>query len=141
MTKNHAVPVLTVLLLSVLAGCSGRVDIRGKVTFPDGTPVPCGQILFEKEGFVASGEIQSDGTYRLGTFKKGDGIPPGEYKVYFCGVLKQKRVENRMPGSKKAMSMGIPIPLLAAKYDSAGTSDLKCVVGKSAAHDFQVEPR
>ena len=140
---------LTVLLLFFAAGCSEKVQVTGKVTLSDGSPVTNGQILFEKEGFVAWGEIQKDGTYRMGTIRPGDGIPQGEYGVYFNGVMKkneqqeQKVTTRGMDGTRKTTSMNIaiPIPLLDKKYDSAKTSGLTCSVTKSTVLNVTVELR
>lgn len=134
------------LLFSVffLSGCSDNVKVTGKVTLLNGNPVTRGQILFEKEGFVAWGEIQKDGTYRMGTIKPGDGIPTGDYGVYFTGVMKDSSQTVQNPSKNKsapAMGLSMPIPLLDKKYDSAKTSGLTCSVTKSTVYNVEVEPR
>jgi hypothetical protein len=73
-------------LLLAAAGCGkGLHPVRGKVAFEDGTPLAGGQVVCEmKEGertVMARGEVQDDGTFRLGTFKPGDGARPGKYQV------------------------------------------------------------
>jgi hypothetical protein len=59
--------------------------VRGKVTYPDGKPVTEGMVVFESKGqekaVTARGEIQSDGSYTLSTYKPGDGAPLGKYRV------------------------------------------------------------
>jgi hypothetical protein len=78
------------LALTGAAGCGGThlYPVRGTVAFKDGapiTPLVGGQVVFEplepgaKES--ARGEIQPDGTFRLGTYQNGDGAPPGQYQV------------------------------------------------------------
>jgi hypothetical protein len=77
----------SVALLAVLsAGCGARYHpVHGKVTYEDGTPVTKGIVVFESKGadkaLTARGDLQSDGTYRLGTQKPGDGAPAGMYRV------------------------------------------------------------
>ena len=139
------------VMLSVLfsVGCSDMVQVTGKVTLPDGTPIKNGQIMFEKEGFVAWGEIQRDGTYRMGRIKSGDGIPLGEYGIYFSGVVKEiEQMENKMATrgmdgkvQTTTMSLGMPIPLLEPKFDSIRTSGLTCSVTKSTVYNVEVELR
>src|SRR5262249_14412620 len=73
-------------VLLALTGCGNRLyPVRGTVTLEDGTPITKGMIICERfEGgpaVSAQGAIQSDGTYRLGTTKPGDGLPPGKYRV------------------------------------------------------------
>jgi hypothetical protein len=77
---------VAVLCLAGAAGCgSGPHPVRGTVTLEDGTPVTGGMVTFEtkdvEKPVTARGEIQPDGTYNLGTYKPGDGAPPGVYRV------------------------------------------------------------
>ena len=59
------------------AGCSNHVPLRGTVTFSDdGAPLPNGMVIFEAGAFSAVGPIKPDGTYRVGSLKENDGIPP-----------------------------------------------------------------
>jgi len=69
-----------------LTGCGDRLyPVRGTVALEDGTPVTRGVIICERfdggPAVSAQGEIKPDGTFRLGTTKPGDGLPPGRYKV------------------------------------------------------------
>src|SRR5262245_16588694 len=75
-----------VAVLAGAAGCSGgRQPVRGRVTYPDGTPVTEGNVIGQMGEGVTSvtvqGEIKSDGTFSWGTERPGDGAPPGKYKV------------------------------------------------------------
>jgi hypothetical protein len=77
---------LSALLVAGAAGCGGGLyPVSGKVTLNDGTPLTKGLVIFEgQEGdkkVTARGELQADGTYRLGTKRPGDGAPPGKYQV------------------------------------------------------------
>ena len=74
------------LVLFAAGGCGPRLyPVRGTVTYPDGRPVTEGLVVFESDGAAkpvsARGEIQPDGRYRLSTFRPGDGVPPGKYRV------------------------------------------------------------
>jgi hypothetical protein len=77
------VPVF-LLLLSV-TGCTRYYPVHGTVTYPDGTPVTEGLVVFESQdggkAVTARGDIQPDGSYRLSIAKPGDGVPPGKYRA------------------------------------------------------------
>ena len=59
--------------------------VRGKVTFPDGTPLEGGRVEFElvssKHRVSARGVIRPDGSFELGTFQPGDGALAGEHRA------------------------------------------------------------
>src|SRR5262245_63989625 len=74
------------LILTMAAGCGPSLyPVEGKVTLEDGNPMPSGIVSFEmQEGeklVMARGTIAGDGSYRLGTYKAGDGALPGKYRV------------------------------------------------------------
>jgi hypothetical protein len=80
---------VTVTAVLVAAGCGGGADgtypVRGTV-YLDGQPakeLAGGTVVFNSTELhkSASGEIQTDGTYRLGSLKKDDGAFPGKYQV------------------------------------------------------------
>jgi hypothetical protein len=73
----------------VAAGCSGGADspspVHGTV-YLDGKPakeLAGGTVTFNSEELnkSASGEIEADGSYRLGSLRKDDGAIPGKYLV------------------------------------------------------------
>ncbi|QEL17947.1 carboxypeptidase-like regulatory domain-containing protein [Limnoglobus roseus] len=73
------------LVLTLLAGCgSGYYPVTGKVTYPDGSPLPAGTVIGEAtingQPVSVQGNIEADGNFRLGTDKPGGGVPPGSYK-------------------------------------------------------------
>lgn len=82
---------IPVLICAVAAaGCGNKVSLRGKVTYSDdGGPLTSGSVCFISDDFMARGTIQSDGTYRVGSIKETDGIPPGTYGVYISGALRE----------------------------------------------------
>jgi hypothetical protein len=79
--------LVALLILVAAAGCGGSklYPVEGKVIFPDDTPLTAGTVEFgpvDKDAILAPrGEIQADGTFRMSTFKEGDGAPEGEYRV------------------------------------------------------------
>jgi hypothetical protein len=113
------------LLLGIVfvAGCNGgKVPLKGKVTFSDdGSPLITGIVIFSTPTFQARGEVQPDGTFRVGSEGDRDGLPPGEYDVNIVNASVEK------PGTD---GNGW-IFLIDKKYDSAKTSGLKLVVDSS----------
>ncbi len=67
---------------------------KGTVTFMPAKP---------GEGNTATGEIQSDGSFTLGTAAKGDGVQPGDYKVAIVSVESEATMDaagKRSPRSR-----------------------------------------
>ena len=139
--------VVPLLVLIFLAGC-GDPKVTGKVTFPDGTPLTKGQVLFQKEGFVAAGDIRSDGTYSAGKNKDGDGLPPGKYEVFIAGATMAGELQNAPAPSEglgsadsRAHEMAETIHLVHRKYTNPNTSGLTVEVkNKAVKFDITVEP-
>ena len=68
------------------AGCGGGyLPVHGKVTLPDGSPVPGCTVIFEGQAggkaISARGEVGPDGSFTMSTNRPGDGVPPGNYRV------------------------------------------------------------
>jgi hypothetical protein len=88
--------VLSAVLLVPCWGCgtsngqmSPLLAVRGKVTYK-GQPVAKGTIRFEPDGYgrPATGRLQSDGSFVLGTNKEGDGVVAGAHRVSVSGFDK-----------------------------------------------------
>lgn len=80
---------LAVLVAGPCWGCgSGNgtpvalIPVKGKVTYK-GQPLTKGLVVFEPDGYgrMASGQLQSDGTFELSTLKPGDGVVAGEHRI------------------------------------------------------------
>ena len=71
-----------VVAMIACAGCGGRSQVSGKVVFSDGTPLTYGTVNFTNNEVACKGQIEKDGTFKMRTFKPGDGVPPGTYKVF-----------------------------------------------------------
>jgi hypothetical protein len=65
------------------------VPVKGKVTYK-GRPLTSGVVHFEPDGYgrPATGKLQPDGSYTLGTLKEGDGVVAGEHLVTVGGFDK-----------------------------------------------------
>lgn len=100
---------LVALLLLPCAGCGSKagtfaattVPVKGKVTY-QGKPLTKGTIKFEPDsGREAHGEINSDGSFVLTTFKEGDGAVPGLHRVAVSGAGRQVPIKFANVSSSK----------------------------------------
>jgi len=138
--------ILAVIFCAV--GCSKNVKVSGKVTFPDGSPLTVGTVTFETASFAASGALNENGTYVIGSLSQRDGLPPGTYQVYIAGATYQGGTVNmnvptpNAAGGQTKTSMAMPMftPAVATKYTRGETSGITCEVKKSMTFDFTVEP-
>lgn len=128
-------------LFVVFAGCSGKVDVHGKVSFPDGKPLTKGAVVFQDERIMVQGDIRSDGTYSLGMLKNGDGCEPGHYQVFITGATDVELPPPREKASDPVIDTKIT-PLIDKKMMQPDTSGLTCVVekGMKLPFDITVEP-
>ncbi|MCL2004743.1 MAG: carboxypeptidase-like regulatory domain-containing protein [Planctomycetaceae bacterium] len=135
--KYHIFPLLFALLIA--AGCSGKVPLTGTVTFSDdGSPLPQGVIYFQSDTLVAQGGIQPDGTFRVGTDKTTDGLPPGTYRVYIGGAELSEFVPHTV-GIHQTLRQNIT-PLIDTKYNDPATSGLSVEVdNRTRTFDIQVD--
>jgi len=132
----------------LLTGCSDHAQISGTVTLTDGTPVARGHVVFENDTISARGEIQPDGSFRMGTRSATDGVPRGEYTVYLTGATQVgQAVEGRIMSGGALSGLGtetvsIPslTPVVAIEYTSGSTSPLRFTAERSATFDIVVPP-
>lgn len=122
---------IATLVIVTLSGCgAGLQPVRGKVTLPDGKPAAGSQVVFEsdQEGkkISARGDVLDDGSYQLSTFKPGDGVPPGKYKVQ---VNPPPMVNAEGPYSAP----------FNAKYSSFQSSGLEFEVKSGATNEFPIQ--
>lgn len=122
---RHNLPMVALLafLSAALTGCGSdsfkTAPVKGKIIF-NGKPVPQGTVMFVPvtPGPTATGQINSDGTYSLTTFKKGDGAVLGKHKV----VVDAK---NELPAVfPPGADPPTPPPIVPDKYISHATTDL-----------------
>ena len=80
------------LLCTTLCGCGSdnrleTATVSGKVTY-NGDPLQIGSLLFVPVGGGPSAQanIESDGTYTMGTYETKDGAIPGEHKVMINAI-------------------------------------------------------
>jgi hypothetical protein len=114
--------VLLATAFVTLVGCGGdhlkTAVVRGKVTC-NGKPVPNGTISFiPTAGPTATGEIQSDGSFTLTTYRKDDGAVLGQHTVV---IVAMEDMSTRLPEARNPL----PPPIVPEKYTSLATTDLR----------------
>jgi hypothetical protein len=90
----------------LVAGCGSQVPtvpLQGKVTW-QGKPLTDGTVTFSPVKVAAglpnrpaSGELGPDGVYRLSSFRRGDGLLPGEYRVTVRSLLQWPNPDSDRP--------------------------------------------
>ncbi|MBA4192040.1 MAG: hypothetical protein C0467_29025 [Planctomycetaceae bacterium] len=115
----------------VVSGCgAGFAPVRGKVVYPDGTPVtdmPNAQVVFEGvgadgKGYSAAGTLDADGHFVLTTEKTGDGAVAGKNKVLIAPYI---------PNPEQP-----PPKVMDPRFESFATSGLEAEVTASGPNDF-----
>jgi hypothetical protein len=119
--------------------------VKGKVTFPDGTPLTRGDVQFMTPTIVASGTIQPDGTYIIGSKKNNDGLPKGTYTVTVRAheeIGSDVKIPDTVSDARvDAGKRPVQVPsLIDLKYSSPESSGLSCNVQGATVFNITVEP-
>ena len=116
-----------------LSGCGDdRVPTypaSGRVVFPDGSPLPGGNIEFAPQaGTVktsARAMIEEDGTFRLTTFRDGDGALAGVHRV---AIIPARRRGQRADEAERSFD---------GKYQDFETSGLEATIASGSPNEFK----
>jgi hypothetical protein len=119
--KTNFVTILLLFIFLAIAGC-GEIKVGGKVTFPDGTPLSTGKIIFSDATHTFTAKIHKDGSFSLGKLKDGEGIPAGHYKVGIGEAFTEE-----FPAADKPP---IVTYLIAEKFRSPETSGIEFDIQK-----------
>jgi len=153
-TKTYRLMIVAALLLAVvpLAGCSKNVPLKGTVVFSDdGSPLTEGVICFTDGKNMARGDINPDGSFEMGFVGMKDGLPPGQYKVYFWGVGMSGAMSSSPPPDgpmemdamgnlRPVQTMGTRTYLIDPKYNDADTSGLEYeITGKTRTLEIKID--
>ncbi len=116
--------ILLVTTTMIFAGCSAGVyPVEGQLKWPDGSPAKelvGSMVEFEKSdppALSARAEVRDDGRFSLVTPGKGNGAPPGLYRVLVVAAL---------PNDRDA----VPPPIIDPKYQTFENSGLTYTVEK-----------
>ena len=117
------------------AGCGeGRVKtypVAGKVTFADGEPVRSGTVELESTEFgtTATGRIEDDGSFVLGTFTSNDGAAAGEHRA----IVVQMIIADGLVEHEKDHGRSVDV-----RYGDYETSDLTVEVLPQESNQIQL---
>lgn len=146
---NRNVKFFALLLVAaamVVSGCGGNVKVKGTVKFANGEPLPGGVVNFTDGQKNYRGEIQTDGTFEMRTFKPGDGIPKGTYQVFLSETLMLSSSGSKTiktgEGGKDELTLetiGKSTTTVDPKYNDPVNSGLKVDVTKSMTYDIVLE--
>ncbi|MCH2210721.1 MAG: carboxypeptidase regulatory-like domain-containing protein [Fuerstiella sp.] len=124
------------ILALLLFGCqTDRVStypVRGRVQYTDGTPVRVGTIELESVTFgtTASGRIQQDGSFVLGTYTSSDGAASGKHRVVVVQIIVS---DGTVQHTK---DHGRPVP---RRYGDYARSSLSVSVEPQPLNDLIIE--
>ncbi len=101
--------------------------VQGKVLY-NGNVLQFGSVTFQPQrGQPARGEIQSDGSFELATFRPGDGAMVGLHKVKIACYESQNPAAVKGPGEQR-LGRSL-IPLKYTLFDQSGlTADVQAGV-------------
>ena len=131
--KSSIVAILGVCLL-LLVGCGKNVQVKGKVTFEDGSPLTTGMVIFQAGSTQSKAPIEEDGSYVVGTLKADDGLPRGTYQVYITGAVEVSGI------SVTGAMLAPPVELIDSKFTKPETSGLTVEVKGRTTYDITVTP-
>ncbi|MEX0585683.1 MAG: hypothetical protein WD176_03505, partial [Pirellulales bacterium] len=103
------------LAAAIVSGCGdkrGLVPVKGRVTFDGGRPPKPGRLSFgptkTEGGFTnrpAQASFDADGKFEVASYKPGDGLTPGTYRVnVFC----MEHDPQPVPGGLEAVTYVAP---------------------------------
>ena len=126
------------LILMAMVGCSASeektYEVRGLVRYTDGKLLREGSVEFErmntKKPITATGRIQPDGTFELGTFELADGAVAGQHRVVV--------IAGQNDTSRHERPWLLPSIKLHPKYRDFKTSGLQFEVKPESNH-FVIE--
>jgi major membrane immunogen (membrane-anchored lipoprotein) len=111
--------LLTFVFLLCFVGCGSdqviTYPVKGRVVFQDGSPVRTGTVELESKQFgtTATGSINHDGTFVLGTYTANDGAADGQHNAIVVQIIIND-------GSiKHTIDHGVAVPSRYGDYDTS----------------------
>jgi len=135
----------------MLGGCGGvdkdmptLAKVSGKVTYK-GKPVTPGSVIFTpisgkggETGQVATGQLESDGSFTLTTFNTGDGAILGQHSVTVESRGGDINALNK-PKADGTIAYVLPKPAVPKKYLNPTSTPLKYTVEPGKDNFFEIE--
>jgi hypothetical protein len=107
-------------MMLLVAGCGQErvptYPVKGRVVFDDGQPVRSGTVELEsmEAPLTASGRIQNDGTFVLGTYTPDDGAAAGKHRAIVVQLIISDGV------SKHDLNHGRPVDARFGNFETSG---------------------
>jgi hypothetical protein len=128
--------IVALFLIVFAVGCGPNNKVTGKVTFPDGSPLTEGEVIFESPTLMAKGSIKKDGTYVMETGEL-KGVPQGTYQVSLGGFKFEEITFSGVQGAPPTITpLEIPVD---RKFLSSTRSGLTCEVKGRTTYNITVE--
>ncbi|MBN2296171.1 MAG: hypothetical protein JXM70_27315 [Pirellulales bacterium] len=131
--------IVGILCTIVIQGCGGTdrlstAKVSGLVTL-DGKPLSKGTVVFTPAaGRAATGKIQPDGTFVLGTYATSDGAVLGKHQV----AVVARETKSRQGGDPAAPPITGP-SLIPERYSNSATSGLTFEVTDDGKNEFNIQ--
>ena len=122
---------VAVMLFATCWGCGSDkvplphlIPVKGKVTYK-GQVLTTGVVRFELDGYgrMASGKLQTDGTYVVSTLKPADGVVAGSHRVFITETDKNLANDRAFEKFTQAATSGLTADVSSEKTEF--TFDLK----------------
>ena len=136
MNNNTIDCMVRMIALVAIVGCvrsdgMETAPVRGMVTLGGKPYTQGGSVVFRPEspGKMATAVIQSDGSFQLSTYARGDGAIIGKHKVMVSPPIPDSTDEN------------VDVPITSSipkKFRSPATSDLICEVKADITNDIPI---
>lgn len=132
------IPLFALCFTAACAGCSDSnpfdtAPVTGQVTYK-GKPLPYGTVSFRPQaGSPASGKIQPDGTFTLGTYEDQDGAIVGSHVVLITATEADAGAAQVVEAGTE---MTVPKSVIPQKYTSFSTSGLTAEVVAGQKNEF-----
>lgn len=133
--KNQLVGPLLASCCLFFTGCSEQLrtyPVSGKVRFSSGGLVRVGTVELKsrEHNIQARGQIQSDGSFTLTTYKEGDGAVEGKHDCVVVQFVMAEGISGHTPS---------PVGVVDRRYASYATSGLSAVVSPSEKNELLLE--
>jgi ribosomal protein S12 len=127
--------VSIIVTFAMSLGCdSGKLKtypVKGKVVFPNGSPVKVGTVETKSvdHGVQATGNIDLDGSFTLTTYRPNDGAVAGQHRCVVIQFVPVEEIPNYRPST-----MGV----VNRKHSTYSTSELTLTVKPDGPNEVQL---
>ena len=131
----HLATLSFVVMCFVLSGCSDQLrtyPVSGKVRFTSGGVVHVGTVELKsiEHNLQARGQIQSDGSFTLTTYKDGDGAVAGMHDCVVVQFVMAEGISGHKPST---------VGVVDRRYASYSTSGLTAEVSPEKKNEIILE--